>query len=83
MDEQVLIDQYIELNPNRPGGAEARLRGYGVSVWALVSYLEAVHGDVGRVAADYDLPGEAVDAALAYYRKHMDTIDARRALSVA
>jgi uncharacterized protein (DUF433 family) len=83
MDEQALIAQYVEPNPHRPGSAEARLRGYGVSVWALVGYLEAVHGDVARVAADYDLPCEAVDAALAYYRRHRDAIDARRALNVA
>jgi uncharacterized protein (DUF433 family) len=78
-----LIEQYIEPNPARPGKADARLAGYGVSVWALVSYFEAAHGDVARVAADYDVPREAVEAALAYYRRHKDVIDARRAVDAA
>jgi uncharacterized protein (DUF433 family) len=77
MTDQELIEKYIEPNPHRPGIAEARVVGYGVSVWALVGYLEAVHGDVARVANDYRLPREAVEAALAYYRRHKNLIDAR------
>lgn len=78
-----LEQEYIELNPNRPGPADARLRTYGVSVWAIIGYLEAVHGDLARVAADYDIPLEAVQAAQAYYRRHKAVIDARRGADVA
>jgi uncharacterized protein (DUF433 family) len=47
-------------------------------VWAIVSYYrQAVHGDLDRVAHDYDIPREAVEAALAYYRMHRQAIDAR------
>ena len=79
MIDQELIEKYIEPNPNRPGVAEARITGYGVSVWALVGYLEAVHGDIAQVADDYGLPREAVEAALAYYHRHKGLIDARLA----
>jgi uncharacterized protein (DUF433 family) len=36
-----------------------------------------VGDDVAQVAADYALPSEAVEAAMAYYRRHKDLIDAR------
>jgi uncharacterized protein (DUF433 family) len=76
---QDLIAQYMEPNPDRAGAANARIAGYSVPVWALVGYLEAVHGDVARVAHDYGLPLNAVEAALAYYEAHRDFIDDRLA----
>jgi uncharacterized protein (DUF433 family) len=79
VSDQDLIDQYIEPNPDRPDAANARIAGYSVPVWALVGYLEAVHGDVGQVAHDYGLPQDAVQAALAYYEAHRDFIDDRLA----
>jgi len=75
--EQEMIERYIEQSPARPGANGARLRDYGVSVWALVAYYQAAGGDVDRVAADYELPREAVEAVLAYYRQHKASIDAR------
>jgi uncharacterized protein (DUF433 family) len=73
-----LIERYIIEDPYRSGPAEARLAHYGTHVWALVSYYQqAVKNDVDRVAADYEIPREAVEAALAYYRKHQKAIDAR------
>lgn len=77
------IEKYIESNPSGPSPADARVAGYGVPVWALISYLEAVHGDLERVAADYELPREAVEAAQAYYHRHKEVIDARRSLGAA
>lgn len=77
MTENDLIDKYIGPNPYRPGVSESRVKAYGVPVWALVGHLEAVHGDITRVASDYRLPREAVEAALAYYRLHRGAIDAR------
>ena len=50
-------------------------------MWALVGHLRAVCDDVDRVAADYELPREAVEAALAYYRRNKDLIDARLLLN--
>ncbi len=78
MDDAELIARYIEENPLRPGPADARLKDYGTAVWALVSYLDrAVHGDIEQAAMDYDVPVEAVQAALAYYHRHKAPIDAR------
>lgn len=82
-DEQGLIARWIEQNPHRPGVGEARVIGYCVPVWALVGYRLMVDGDAERVADDYDLPQEAVTAALAYYRRHRAVIDARIAANAA
>jgi uncharacterized protein (DUF433 family) len=83
--EQVdkLIEEWIEPNPQRPGAADMRLKEYGVPVWALIGHLEVVNGDITLVARDYDIPGEAVDAALAYYNRHKAVIDARIAANSA
>lgn len=85
MDEQSLIERYIDLDTGRyPGGkADARLRDYGVSVWAVIGYLRVVGHDVDRVAQDYAIPREAVEAALAYYRRYQSLIDARLLLNTA
>ncbi len=72
-----LIEQYIERLPGE-GIGDARIRDYGVDVWALVMYYQhAVDEDVDSVARDYHIPREAVAAALAYYRQHPDVIDGR------
>lgn len=85
IDERALIERHIAPGWDRyPGGrADARLRGYGVSVWAVVAYLQMVGGDLDRVAEDYGLPHDAVQAALAYYRQHQELIDARLRLNAA
>jgi uncharacterized protein (DUF433 family) len=83
MAEQELITRYVEQHPRKRGVAEARLAESKIAVWALVGYLRMVDGDIARVAADYDLPREAVDAALAYYRQHRAAIDARLAANGA
>lgn len=85
MDERELIDRYIDPDTDRyPGGrADARLREYGVPVWALIGQLQALDGDLDQLAEDYELPREAVDAALAYYRCNKEYIDARLLLNSA
>lgn len=72
-----LIKKWIEPNPYRPGEGNVRLREYGVSVWALVGYGSGTDSDAASVAAAYDLPLEAVHAALAYYQRHRCAIDIR------
>ena len=81
--DQALIAKYLEPNPNRPGPADWWLKDYGVSVWALVGYWLTVGQDVERVAAAYAVPPEAVAAALAYYRRNREIIDARLAANAA
>ncbi len=79
MDADRLIGQYLEPDPYRPTPDEVRLKDYGVHVWALIGYLQIPGADIERVAADYDVPVEAVHAAHAYYQRHKDLIDARLA----
>ncbi len=82
-DEDALVREYIEENPYHPGPADVRLRRAAVPVWALVNYWRAADGDLERVARDYHLPAEAVQAALAYYRRHEAVIAARIAANAA
>jgi uncharacterized protein (DUF433 family) len=72
-----LIERYIEENPHRPGAADVRLKEYGVPVWALIGHYEAIGEDAAQVADDYGIPRLAVDAALAYFKKHGPVIRAR------
>ena len=74
-----LIAKHIEENPYYPGPADVRLRDACVPVWALILYWRAAEGDTARVAADYEVPVEAVEAAVAYYWQHQAVIEARLA----
>jgi uncharacterized protein (DUF433 family) len=74
----------IWVDPSGRGPADARLAGYGTPVWALVAYsLGGAGRDVARIASDYGLPREAVDAAFAYFEAHREPILARLALNDA
>lgn len=75
--DRQLITHWIEPHPWKSGVAEARLRDSKIPVWAIIGYLQMVDGDVDRTARDYCIPGEAVEAALAYYRPHRAALDAR------
>ena len=78
IDQQSLIERYVTLE--RVGDpARAWLRGSGVPVWALVGLWRTVDEDAATVADEYQLPLEAVEAALAYYRQHKPEIDGRLA----
>jgi len=74
-----LIERHIEEDPSRPGPADARLIQYGVPVWTLIGSVQAVDGEAERVSQDYQLPVEAVEAAIIYYLRHKAAIDARLA----
>ncbi len=76
------LERWIESSTFAPGPQEARLVEYGIPVWALVAHLR-VAGDPQRVAEDYEVPLEAMEAALAYYALHRGLIDARIALNDA
>jgi len=76
--DRQLIEAYIDLNPRRPSEDRAELKDFGIEVWALVAYYQdAAQGDIDAVARAYEIPREAVEAALAYYRAHREAIDAR------
>ena len=76
---QQLITRWIEPHPWKGGAAEARLKDSKISVWAIVGHLGGDDGDVRQAADDYDIPVEAVEAAVAYYREHRAVIDDRLA----
>ncbi len=76
-DTNRLIAEYIEQGPSRPGKYDARLKTYGVPVWALIGDLRMLGWDIEQTAQAYDIPKEAVEAARAYYEKYTDLIDAR------
>jgi len=72
-----LIDRYIVPDPNgRPD--RVRITGSGAEIWALIAYLRAY--SIEQTAIDYHLPREAVEAAIAYYKRHRAVIDARLTL---
>lgn len=75
--DPALINRWIEPNPHKRRVDEAWLVECAVPVWAIVGHWRAVGGDVWQVADDYEVPTEAVEAALAYYRRHRALIDAR------
>lgn len=81
--DDVLIAQYIDPDPHGRGVAEARLAEHGTSVWAIVAYWKACQEDVEAVAHDFHFSRDAVEAALAFYRRHQDLIDARVLLNYA
>lgn len=83
MNEDDLINQYIEQHPQRSGMGEARLIMFNVPVWALIGYLQTPGADATRVAVDYAVPRAAVEAALAYYHRHQNLIDSRIAANNA
>ena len=85
MDDHDLIERYIDLDWGRyaHGRADARLKDYGVPVWALIGQLRAIGGDVDQLARDYGLPREAVDAALAFYGRNKKYVEARLLLNRA
>lgn len=74
--EDDLIARWIEPDPLKASKAEARLVGYGIHLWALVGYWNSF-GDIAEVAAAYHIPVKAVEAAMAYYRRHEGLIDDR------
>lgn len=76
-DRQLLVEQHLEPDPHKIGPAEVRLRSTGAPVWAIIGHLPAVAGDVNQVAHDYEVPVEAVIAAIVYYQQHKDIIDWR------
>ena len=77
MDDDVLIQRYIEWDTQLDGPERARVAEYGVPVWALIGYLRVVGNDLDQVARDYCVPLDAVRAAVAFYRRHQAVIDAR------
>lgn len=80
-DADALIAEHIEPHPARDSLTEARVKGKGVPVWALIARYRLTPGAdaAERVACAYRVSDDAMAAALAYYRQHKSAIDARLA----
>lgn len=74
--DEAVLDRMVEPDPHQPGRAYARLVDHGTPVWAIIVYLRGTNGDIGRTAADYLLPEEAIRAAMRYYDRNRAYIDA-------
>jgi uncharacterized protein (DUF433 family) len=83
IDEERLIGLWIEEDPHKRPVADARLKEYGIPVWALIMHLQAVDGDLDQVARDYEVPHEAARAAVAFYHRHKAAIDYRVTMNAA
>jgi uncharacterized protein (DUF433 family) len=76
--QEALLNRYIRFDPAEPGVDQARVAPADVPVWVVVAQLEGANGDAVQVAEDYELPREAVEAAMIFYRRNRAAIDARR-----
>ena len=77
MDDAALIARYIIPDPLHRDPADARVVSSSVAVWELIRDLIGARGNVLQVAADYDLPHDAVLAVRTYYLQRAPVIDAR------
>jgi uncharacterized protein (DUF433 family) len=73
--ERALIQRWLRPNPHRP--SEMVLDKYGTAVWAIVGHARGMEDDIAGIARAYNVPEDAVRAALAYYRRHPLQIDAK------
>jgi len=78
-NETKLFTKWIKASDYSASADEARIAGTGVPVRALIGHLPAAENDVCQVAQDYELPVDAVRAAVAYYERNREAIDARLA----
>lgn len=62
---------------------EARMEATGTRVKAIIRQLQLDNGDLEAVAEGYRLPLEAIRAAISYYERHKEIIDARILLDIA
>lgn len=76
-EADALIAKFIKQDPHRPGRHEAWVDagGGGAQVWIIIPYLRV--SGVPEIMRAYNLPAEAVHAAIAYYRRHRSLFDAR------
>lgn len=83
VDMCAMIDKYVEQSPHELGRESARLKEHGISVVALVTALLYHGGDLYAVAEAYEIPDEAVRAAIWYYGNNKQVLDARLLLDWA
>ncbi len=86
-EEDELIARWLRPDPDEPWPAAWRITEKGPQMWALAGYLEeALDPDPASPAdqawflmmasQDFALPREAVSAALVFYHRHREAVDA-------
>jgi hypothetical protein len=79
-DDRLIADHVMD-DPSRWGVAGARLREQGVPVWLVIDYARSVAFNVHATAKVYGLSTDAVEAAITFYYRHQQLIDAQIAVS--
>jgi hypothetical protein len=74
-----LIAKYIEPHPAKPGFVNYSLKENegGYPVWAIIGDLAPGILSEADIMREIRISREALDAALAFYARHEDVIDAR------
>ncbi|HET7037968.1 MAG TPA: hypothetical protein VFI42_20010 [Thermomicrobiaceae bacterium] len=80
---EAIVARHVEPRPGGLGPDRARLRDSGVSIWLIIADLDATDGDIEQVIHDYDLHASEVIAAIYYYLRNPELIEARVALNEA
>ena len=74
--DEATLDAMVEPHPDR-GRPYARLVEYGTPIWVLINRMgEPTEENIARVAWEYSLPENAIEAALRYYDRNRKFIDA-------
>jgi uncharacterized protein (DUF433 family) len=77
MTPDELIAKYLEEDESSSGPMEMRIKDCGIHVWAIAAFLPVYDWDLATIAAEYELPVEAVEAVVEFYKRHTAAIDAR------
>ena len=76
--DEAEFDRMVEQDPHDPGRHNARLTDYGHHVWAVIDYLNSRNGDVAATASAFAGGStDAIRAAIRYYERHRELIDAK------
>jgi uncharacterized protein (DUF433 family) len=71
------LDALVVQDPHQSGRDNARLRDHGTHVWAIIDYLQGRNWDIETTKSDWELSDADIRAAIRYYEKHRDLIEAR------
>ncbi len=81
-EDDALIARYIAPRPYDSGRANAYLPEFGFRVATLIAYMQSVGNDAAETATFYEIPDDAMNAAIAFYRQNQAVIDARILLDI-
>lgn len=70
------VDSFIEQDPEKPGRHHARFIENGTRVSAVLGTWRRTNGNVLETRHEWNLPDDALEAAIHYYEQHRDLFDA-------